>query len=280
MNKLFAYLILIVPFTSAAQYDTIFHANKINVLTVSIDYQFYTFTSASMNYYDCSSCSNNSIPYEIDYEEPADFGSMTFKLNPSSDTIFHGGIVWMGQGQISYPLLSLNNSAPFDNIASPLPVPTQISYLGIQGNSIPADSETNLAWQAVSMLRIVHLFANDNYDVLCYLYAPTVGMFDPGPAKWIFFFYKNGYPQGPVGINENSNQEISIYPNPASEKLLFNSKLHLQSYTISDLTGKAIASDKLDESNEIYIEHLPSGVYFIEFESEQGETQKLKWIKE
>jgi hypothetical protein len=280
MKKLLTYLALIVPFAGISQYDTIFHTNKINILTVSVDYQDYSFSGASMNYYDCPACHNDTLPYEIDYDPPMDFGSMTFQLSPSNDTIFHGGIVWMGTGQISHPSLSSNTSAPFDNLGTSLPLPSQISYLNDDGTPIPASSETDLAWESVSQLRIVQLIANDDYDVLCYFYPPTVGALDPDPAKFIFFFYKKNYPGGPVGIDENTKLNVSIYPNPATEKLHFSSQFNLQSYTMSDLTGKVIEIGKTNSSNEIYVEHFSNGVYFVEFENEEGVTQKLKWIKQ
>ncbi len=280
MNKLFTYLILIIPFAGISQYDTIFHTNKINILTVSIDYQDYSFSGAAMNYYDCPACSKDSLPYEIDYDEPMDFGSMTFKLDPSTDTIFHGGIIWMGTGQISHPSLSSNTNAPFDNVGTSLPLPAHISYLNHDGNPVSGSSETDLAWEAVSQLRIVQLIADEDYDVLCYFYPPTVGALDPDPAKWIFFFYKKNYLEGPVGIDEIKQLNVSIYPNPTIEKLNFSSQFSFQSYTISDLTGKIIEIGKTNSSNEIYVEHFTNGVYFIQFENEQGETQKLKWIKQ
>lgn len=278
MKTVLTIVLLLSPLFAICQYDTIFHPEKINILTVSIDFEDYSFTGASMNYYDCPTCTHDSIPYFIDYQAPSDFGSMTWNLSPTMDAIFSGTIIWMGTGSMSYPQLSSNTNAPFDDLGNSLPIPSTITYHDISGAQAQGNAETALAWDAVSRLRIVQLFDEDDYDVLCYLYAPTVGMFDPGPAKWVFFFYKN---MSTASLAQKDLLDIDIYPNPATDRLNFSSNSSTPTYyRITDIQGKIIDENSTDTSNEISVEHLQSGVYFIAFNGENGESRKLKWVKQ
>ncbi|MCZ4319025.1 T9SS type A sorting domain-containing protein [Aequorivita viscosa] len=75
-------------------------------------------------------------------------------------------------------------------------------------------------------------------------------------------------------------KNFMLYPNPVTENLylLFPHKEQKVAITITDLTGKLVKAISLT-SNPIYVGHLPSGVYFINVESENT-TSSQKFIKQ
>ena len=138
--------------------------------------------------------------------------------------------------------------------------------------------QTDLAWSEVSKLQIVQLFALQDYDVLCYLYAPTVGLFDPGPAKWLFFFYQNNQV---TEVTETEINDVALYPNPS------NSTLYLQptvgddwDYSLISTNGTLVLSGNLAKTTEVPVSDLAPGMYVIEFQNQSGKHFNKKWIKQ
>ncbi len=68
-----------------------------------------------------------------------------------------------------------------------------------------------------------------------------------------------------VGIAENEvNNQINVYPNPAINNVHINTILIPEKITFIDLTGKEILSEKPKSNHEVInLENLSSGVYFI-----------------
>lgn len=82
-------------------------------------------------------------------------------------------------------------------------------------------------------------------------------------------------PCGVTGINSiSSDKIITLYPNPAQNVLHTNIN---SSYKIYDVLGTLCLSG--DKSNNINIESLRSGVYFIELSSLDS-TKKIRFVKE
>lgn len=271
-------LAFFVPFVGVAQFDTLFLPNKINLLTVAVDYEDFSFSGASLNYYDCEDCTHDSLPYGMNYVLPNDFGSMSLYLNPSMEVFFSGTIVWMGQGQQSHPQLNSNAAPPFNALPNSLAIPTFMTYLDMNGNPMVANSQTDLAWETASSLQIVQLIAANDYDVLCYLYAPTVGLFDPVPAKWLFFFYKNNFA---ATIPDNQLLEVKVYPNPAEEMLqIVSQPTDELSFELTNIHGEIILKGTIKPSGKLMIDHLETGIYFLDMKNQNGKSKKVKWSKQ
>lgn len=260
-----------------SQFDSLLHANQVNLLTVAIDYEDYSFSGASLNYYDGIGCTSDSLPFEQQYIAPNDFGSMTFRLFPSQETFFDGTIVWMGQGQQVYPIMSANTNPPYNMLTSSLNVPVFMRYFDMNGVQMSPSFQTDTAWNAVSRLQIAQLFAAANYDVICYLYAPSVGVFNPGPAKWLFFFYQKSES---VSLPEINQKCAVISSNPVNDQL----KLILPTndswaYSISSLTGTVLRRGQLTSENLINVDALECGEYFLLLTNHSNQVFQLKWVK-
>lgn len=67
-----------------------------------------------------------------------------------------------------------------------------------------------------------------------------------------------------VGLKENADSRLAIYPNPASNKVYFQSDSELEYVQVYDLMGKVVLSVKLDGNQKsIDISELNDGIYFL-----------------
>ncbi|QXP59161.1 T9SS type A sorting domain-containing protein [Olleya sp. HaHaR_3_96] len=77
----------------------------------------------------------------------------------------------------------------------------------------------------------------------------------------------------------NTNQIVTLYPNPAKDKLQLQSTLsQLLALTISDISGKTILKTHIYSQKQIDVSGLTNGLYFVTFYNE-GTIQTLKFIK-
>ncbi len=83
-----------------------------------------------------------------------------------------------------------------------------------------------------------------------------------------------------LGIEESLQQKISLHPNPANSiiNITNTSNYTIKQITIYNLLGTPIKQVKGNVS-QINIEELPSGVYFVNLETEKGSVTK-KMMKE
>lgn len=86
------------------------------------------------------------------------------------------------------------------------------------------------------------------------------------------FFY---FEQAPLGLPTLSS-DVSVYPNPASDKITINSTSPIKTIQLLNLSGQVLM---VQNSNELEIAHLPSGKYILIGDTEDGQfTAKItKW---
>jgi hypothetical protein len=85
-----------------------------------------------------------------------------------------------------------------------------------------------------------------------------------------------------VGVNEEkNNNEIKVYPNPFTDKIIIESKaiLNGKNYQIFDMMGKLVINDTFNENNEISTICLNKGIYHLQF-TDGHFTKTIKLIKE
>ena len=77
------------------------------------------------------------------------------------------------------------------------------------------------------------------------------------------------------------DQEISIYPNPATTVLNLSSTEMMDfSISITDITGRVISTERvLDSSHMIDVSNLTSGIYLLHLETLEGASKSIKFIK-
>jgi len=83
------------------------------------------------------------------------------------------------------------------------------------------------------------------------------------------------------GINNTESiiTELEIYPNPANETINLQNIQPNTLITITNITGQIILQTSLNQSNQINISNLTSGLYFIQSQSNNN-FQTTKFIKQ
>lgn len=87
----------------------------------------------------------------------------------------------------------------------------------------------------------------------------------------------------PLSIEEHTTDYnfIRLVKNPVSDVLSinYNSQLEDLKYSIFDITGEQIKSAKVNSNDEIDVQNLDSGVYFITFTKDSNALKTIKFIK-
>ncbi|MBK9454113.1 MAG: T9SS type A sorting domain-containing protein [Bacteroidetes bacterium] len=84
-----------------------------------------------------------------------------------------------------------------------------------------------------------------------------------------------------IPIENKSEPKINIYPNPTSSSLTLNTNHIAHCYTIVSATGNCIQKAFLYQPETIInIEHIPSGLYFIQVENVDGVISAQSFVKE
>jgi hypothetical protein len=243
-----------------AQFDTIIHQNKLNIAVLKLNYTDFSIQGGKMLYYDCLGCTKDSIPFNVDYQEPMDFGSICLKLNPSLDTVFSGSMIWMGTGVIDFPS-NFNASMPFMSGNSVIQAPNNIQLLNQQGQQFNNATIINQCWNTVSTLEITESFSNFNYHAAIYLYTPKVGLTDYNYAKWIVFLY---YQDAVAQIDDINFNDYQVFPNPFNDKIYVSNNLNDFEFNIFSSLGEKLKTGKIRNGEINDISQLTSGVYYID----------------
>lgn len=83
-----------------------------------------------------------------------------------------------------------------------------------------------------------------------------------------------------MGLNENSHNTISVYPNPFSDKIYIDSQENLSSIEITDLTGKIVSKEKFHFKNkQLNTSGLTKGVYILKIKTTTGKSFTQKIVK-
>src|SRR5688572_9854213 len=93
--------------------------------------------------------------------------------------------------------------------------------------------------------------------------------------------YQSGlYPLFPIGLPEFSEEQISIFPNPASNVLNISTPYlrKIDNYKITDYIGREIMKGHQLHGNNIDISLLQPGLYYLNF-NEGSENQVSKFVK-
>jgi len=165
--------------------------DSVNFAVLVADYPTGVFEGGALEAYaPCSRCDEGAIPFTIVYNPPADFGDITFAYTETSDVVFHGTIVWMGTGKIKQPS-QFEDPGAFEMLPDAPAGPTSFEYFNIHEILDDAAFQVHALalWASLKKLDIVADFAKSDYRVGFYLYPPSVGSFDPAPAKWVVFLY-------------------------------------------------------------------------------------------
>jgi hypothetical protein len=91
----------------------------------------------------------------------------------------------------------------------------------------------------------------------------------------------NSFFNGVLSINEFSNQEISLFPNPTSSSFTIKSKTLPDNFEIYNALGQIIENSKIISNQDlnISVESLKEGIYFIKL-TRDNSSQVLSFVKQ
>lgn len=81
-----------------------------------------------------------------------------------------------------------------------------------------------------------------------------------------------------LGLGDQTTQTITLYPNPTSSKFQV-SGTDLEEISIFDMTGKAVQTSKLTNTNSVDVENLSNGIYTCVITGKTGVYQQKLTIK-
>jgi hypothetical protein len=200
--------------------------------------------------------------------------------SPADNKVFwYENLDGQGTSFDSEKIISQNLIFPFDVYAADLDNDGDMDVLAVSSNDDKVVWFENL--DGFGDFGIEQIITNET-DLTRSVYAADIdndGDMDVLSASKIdnkIAWYKN---LTPLGINENENEDIIIYPNPINDYLFINPKDNfIITIEIIDLTGRTVFK-KHKNFNQLNLSRLNSGVYFIKIEIENGTLTK-KIIKE
>lgn len=159
-----------------------------DILICKVDY--LTFRYKGFYALNVSGKTNNGdlIPITSEYMSPCDFGFIKLYYRNTGNLLVDGTIVWSGCGQLAFPE-SFRAGLPLQETIS-FPGTEHFARLGEDGQYVETVSEWEMKhiWQSVSYQKeFQHYFGNATKKAAVYLYAPSVGLFDPYDAYYLVF---------------------------------------------------------------------------------------------
>lgn len=89
-----------------------------------------------------------------------------------------------------------------------------------------------------------------------------------------------GFDEVFLNTTEAVKDRVSIYPNPASDKIYINSPHIIEKAILKDMNGRTVAQTSMeDSSGEIDIQSLPKGVYILQLKTQKS-TESFKILKQ
>src|SRR5690554_1384489 len=83
-----------------------------------------------------------------------------------------------------------------------------------------------------------------------------------------------------VGTEQFTTLKMNVYPNPTSDIVNIDTDEQLSNYIIYDVSGRQIQSHLFTGSNQINLQNVTTGVYFIKVITVQGNSGTVKVVKQ
>lgn len=105
------------------------------------------------------------------------------------------------------------------------------------------------------------------------------------PGVKVFLGFQQKLPKSISQIqNYRPTNNIEVYPNPFITQIFIHSKTEIipESIRLFNIAGQKVTITQLKYTNDIYqllLDEVPSGLYLLQFENNQHQTQSFKLIK-
>lgn len=138
--------------------------------------------------------------------------------------------------------------------------------------------DNGISWENIG-LPTETIIDNSQLDVVAhYNDIPFIIVNDtnnPNVSTGIYYYIHNS-----LSTEEHSfSKSITIYPNPATDELFIQSETSIERLEIFDCSGRKILTNRQPDIKKIDIPHLVSGIYMIIIKTTDGNTNRMKFIK-
>ena len=134
-------------------------------------------------------------------------------------------------------------------------------------------STGNYEWVESGVFDVADIVASHSFYI-AFIYTSS----DEAAASWEID-YVRVIGQDMVGVNENEETMVSLYPNPANEQVSFVLDSDAQ-VSVFDMTGRKVSMVNVAAGNaQLNVSELESGVYFVNFRYANGSTAVSKFVK-
>ncbi|MEX1190762.1 MAG: T9SS type A sorting domain-containing protein, partial [Brumimicrobium sp.] len=86
--------------------------------------------------------------------------------------------------------------------------------------------------------------------------------------------------EGDVGLNQETKNDFSIYPNPTNSILNIQSDKVIQKISVFNYLGELVIQENGQALNQINVEQLNKGIYVIRMIGKDGNVFNGKFVKE
>ena len=86
----------------------------------------------------------------------------------------------------------------------------------------------------------------------------------------------NSFPEGTLGLATEPAENILLYPNPAHDRFYVRGTRPIKQLMLYDMSGKLMAST---DQNQMAVDHLASGVYFVQIVTQATSEVKRLVVK-
>ncbi len=229
---------------------------------------------------------NSRLAVDLDVDPNTDFNLKEFHLNLGSAATYVNIIIrgdWGGLPDDDNTIATVNN-VPVIEVINPYP-PNSFSYvykLNLDpSNIVLSGGEEGRKYWIEVITDATAWETNRNADPTGSFGA--VVSVDSGGVWGLYFaeyvYAALGECSPSLGISEQNQEQLVIYPNPVADILHFNNNKTVDSVSIYDLTGRMVLERIVNANSEILnVSGLPAGVYFLKVKSEK-KTETVRFIK-
>jgi len=187
MKNLYLIAIVLLILLGCTKDDELINSNRIVLLKV--DYMTEVFEGGKEIILSNNSPDTDTLPINVIYYPPGDFGNITLYYQPTNEMIFDGSIIWMGTGHINFPE-EFDSAESFSKLETEIEQPeiSEFQIIFYELNYQPIDYTE--IWSAINKLEIVSDYLKSNKKIGLFLYTPSVGVGDPNEWDWFVIMNK------------------------------------------------------------------------------------------
>lgn len=130
-----------------------------------------------------------------------------------------------------------------------------------------------------------------SHEVFSHAGGPYGGQYNPAdpsiPARFIDLDYVNHngmecgtFPDYFLSLKELDQLKISVFPNPAKDKLAVTGIEAIKSFSITTSEGKMVDHVRLDALNNLDVSKLTAGIYFLRLTDNRDKSGMVRFMKE